>query len=416
MAFLRRSLAGLRPICGLPRSLSARTEPGQAKSFLDIGLRSVLNEDHDAMRVAARKFFETSVIPFHPKWEDDMQVPRSIWLEAGKQGFLGITTPEKYGGPGGDILMASVFWDEQGYSGCWGPGFSIHSEICLPYIHHYGSEAQKEKYLPKASSGECIVAIAMTEPGAGSDLQGIKTVAQDAGDHWIINGSKTFISNGQLCDTVIVVARTDLSKKAAHGISLIMVDANTPGFTKGRNLKKIGLRGQDTSELFFDNVRVPKGNILGEPNKGFYHLMTELPQERLTIAGLAVAASEAVFEETRRYVQERKAFGATLFELQTIRHKLAELKTSIVISRTFLDHCLALHMDKRLDQTMASMAKYYCTDLQNKVADECLQLHGGYGFMQEYSVARAFVDARVQKIYGGANEVMKELISRSVKI
>lgn len=367
------------------------------------------------LRQTARKFFKEQVAPFHEKWEEQQQVPRDIWKAAGKLGLLGVMVPEAYGGAGADILSAAVGWEEQAYSGCFGPGFSIHSEICLPYIAHYGSEQQKQKYLPGACSGDTIVAIAMTEPGAGSDLQGVRTTAKREGDELVINGQKVFISNGQLCDTVIVVARTNMAvAKPAHGISLIMVDAGTPGFTKGRNLKKLGLKAQDTSELFFDNVRVPVSNVLGQVDRGFAQLMTELPQERLVIAGLAVAHAEACYEWTRTYVKERKAFGATLSKLQTVQHKMAELKTQIAVTRAFVDRCIELHMHGKLTPEMASMAKYWSTDVENKVADECLQLHGGYGYMIEYPITRAFADARVQKIYGGANEIMKELIARSL--
>lgn len=402
---------------GLRRALSTaiRKEPSQCQTLLDIGSRSIFNADHDIFRESARKFFTEQVAPFHSKWEDEGRVSREVWLNAGKMGLLGITVPERYGGSGGTILDAAVMWEEQGYSGCFGPGFSIHSDIILPYLDHYGTEEQKLRYLPKTCSGECITAVAMTEPGAGSDLQGIRTNAVRDGDDWILNGSKVFITNGQMADLVIVVAKTDLNaKRAAHGITLFLVDAGTPGFTKGKNLKKIGMKAQDTSELFFDNVRIPNSNILGELNKGFYHLMTELPQERLVIAGLAVSAAEACYEWTRAYVKDRKAFSGSLSDLQTIRHKLADLKTEIAVSRAFADKCLSLHAEKQLDNEMASMAKLWCTQTQNKVADACLQMHGGWGYMWEYPIARAFVDARVQSIYGGANEVMKELISRSI--
>lgn len=284
----------------------------------------------------------------------------------------------------------------------------------MPYILKYGTAEQKERILPKLISGEWIAAIAMTEPGAGSDLQGVRTTAEKTeGGDFILNGSKTFITNGAMADVVIVVAKTDTAK-GAHGISLLIVEEGMEGFKRGRKLKKMGLKAQDTSELFFDNVKVPSANLLGPENKGFYMLMQELPQERLLIADMGVAAAEACFEWTRTYVKERKAFGKHLVDLQTIRHKLAELKTEVVIGRTFVDQCLELHAEERLDGGMASMAKYWATDLQSRVADECVQLHGGAGYMWEYPVARAYADARVQRIYGGSNEIMKELIARSL--
>eukprot|EP00048_Salpingoeca_helianthica_P015799 m.228670 g.228670 ORF g.228670 m.228670 type:complete len:417 (+) comp17556_c0_seq1:125-1375(+) len=408
----RRSLAPTA--ASLRFESTVRVEPSQTETLLDVGTRGIFNEEHDMLRGMARKFFNERVVPFHAKWEEQQQVSRQVWQEAGQAGLLSVTTPTEYGGAGADILSAAVIWEEQAYTGCLGPGFSIHSEIAVPYIINYGSEEQKKRYLPGACNGNTVVAIAMTEPGAGSDLQGIKTTAVRSGDDFIINGQKTFISNGQLADVVIVVARTNNASKAAHGISLFLVDCNTPGFAKGRNLKKLGLRAQDTSELFFDNVRVPASAVLGQVDRGFYQLMTELPQERLVIAALAVAHAEACYEWTRTYVKDRKAFGATLAKLQTVRFKLAELKTNIAVSRAFVDRCIQLHMSHKLDAQMASMAKYWCTDVENKVADECLQLHGGYGFMWEYPITRAFADARVQKIYGGANEIMKELISRSI--
>eukprot|EP00050_Salpingoeca_kvevrii_P007406 m.296037 g.296037 ORF g.296037 m.296037 type:complete len:411 (-) comp13307_c0_seq1:160-1392(-) len=410
MSLLVRSL-----VRALPQRSMSRLAAAQAESMLDIGTRSVFSDEHDDLRRAARRFFEEHVTPHHPRWEEEGQVSRNVWTEAGKMAMLGVTVPEEYGGPGGDIRHAAVIWEEQAYSGCFGPGFSIHSEIAVPYVMNLGTEEQKQRYLPGFCDGTKICAIAMTEPGAGSDLQGVQTTAVRDGDDYIINGSKTFITNGQLADVTIVVAKTDSTqKRAAHALSLFLVDSDTPGFSKGRNLHKIGLKAQDTSELFFDDCRVPASALLGQVNKGFYHLMSELPQERLLIGGLAIAHAEACYEWTRQYVKDRKAFGKTLADLQTVRHKLAELKTEIAVSRAFFDQCLELHAEKRLDGQMASMCKYWCTDVENKVADACLQLHGGYGFMWEYPIARAFCDARVQKIYGGANEIMKELIARSI--
>lgn len=285
----------------------------------------------------------------------------------------------------------------------------------MPYILHHGSKEQIEKFIPQLAAGNWIGAIAMTEPSAGSDLQGIRTTAKKVGDDWLLNGSKVFITNGWLSDVVIVVALTNPSAKSpAHGISLFLVENGMPGFRKGKKLNKIGLKAQDTAELFFDDVRLPASALLGEVNKGFYYLMQELPQERLLISIIAAAACEFMFEETRKYVRERKAFGKYLANIQTIQHKLAELKTEICIGRNFVDHCLEIHSQRGLDSEQASMAKYWLSDLQNKVATECLQLHGGWGYMWEYPIARAFVDARVQPIYGGSNEIMKELIARKI--
>jgi alkylation response protein AidB-like acyl-CoA dehydrogenase len=306
-----------------------------------------------------------------------------------------------------------VNWQEQSYAGTTGPGWALHSEIVCPYILNYGTDEQKQEYLPKLCSGEYISAIAMTEPGAGSDLQGMKTTAIKDGDDYILNGSKVFITNGWLADLVIVCAKTDPTK-GAKGISLFLVEAGTPGFTKGKKLKKMGMKAQDTAELFFEDVRLPKSALLGKEGAGFMYLMEELPQERLLIADMGVAAAEACYEWTRDYVKQRKAFGKTLSNLQTIQHKLAEMKTDIDDGRTFADHCLELHAAGKLDNGMASMAKYWLTDLQNKVADDCVQLHGGWGYMWEYPVCRAYVDGRVQSIYGGSNEIMKELIARSI--
>eukprot|EP00294_Goniomonas_avonlea_P011103 CAMPEP_0114552474 /NCGR_PEP_ID=MMETSP0114-20121206/7142_1 /TAXON_ID=31324 /ORGANISM="Goniomonas sp, Strain m" /LENGTH=381 /DNA_ID=CAMNT_0001737349 /DNA_START=105 /DNA_END=1250 /DNA_ORIENTATION=- len=377
------------------------------------GTRRIFSEEHDAYRATARRFFNEKVVPFHSKWEEAGECPKELWREAGETGLLSVTVPEEYGGPGADILYSAIVWEEQSYTGCTGPGFALHSEIVAPYLMHYGNEEQKQRILPRMVSGESIGAIAMTEPGAGSDLQGVRTTAVADGDDFIINGSKTFITNGALADVVIVVAKT-APEKGAHGISLFLVEAGMAGFKKGQKLKKLGLRAQDTSELFFEDVRVPKENLLGELNKGFYYLMQELPQERLLIADIAQSSAEACYEWTRTYVHERKAFGKPILNLQTIKHKMAEIKTDVSVGRAFLDQCLQMHHEKRLDSATASMAKMWCSELQNKVANECLQLHGGWGYMWDYAVCRQFADARVQSIYGGTNEIMKELIARTV--
>jgi long-chain-acyl-CoA dehydrogenase len=390
-----------------------RIEPQQAPSLLEIGTRTIYDSDHDQYRTSCRNFYETKCKPFHKEWEKNGEVPRELWTDAGANGMLAVTVPEEYGGMGLDILYSSINWQEQSYSFCTGPGWALHSEIVAPYLVNYGTEELKQQYLPKMVSGECITAIAMTEPGAGSDLQAMRTNAVKDGDDYIINGSKTFITNGWLSDMVIICAKTDPAL-GAKGISLFAVDTKTPGFVKGSKLKKIGMHAQDTAELFFEDMRVPKSALLGEEGKGFIYLMKELPQERLLIGDMGISAAEACYEVTRKYVNERKAFGSSLSKLQTIRHKLAEIKTECVIGRTFTDKCLQLHAAGKLDGGTASMNKYAMTDLQCKVADDCVQMHGGWGFMKDYDVANAYCDGRVQRIYGGANEIMKELIARSI--
>lgn len=395
-----------------------RLDSCQAESLIQIGTRRIFTEEHDIFRDACRKWWEQEVIPNHDEWEKQGRVDRSCWESAGAMQMLAMTTPEAYGGPGLSILDASIMWDEQSYSGCTGPGFAIHSDICAPYIVNQGTEEQKHYWLPKLCTGEKIAALGMSEPAAGSDLQGMKTVAKRDGDEWVINGSKVFITNGQNCDLLLLCCKTDADAKGSQGISIFLVDTSLPGFEKGKNLHKIGLKAQDTSELFFQDMRVPHSAILGGENglnRGFYMMMEELPQERLLIAAMGVAAAEQSFEWTRQYVKERKAFGGSLLKnFQTIRHNMAEMKTEIAVARAFYDNCLELHHHGKLDSQMASMAKYYCTDLQSNIADKCLQLFGGWGYMWEYPIAKAFVDARVQSIYGGTNEIMKELISRSL--
>lgn len=400
------------------RSLStvvtARPEPQVAENLLQIGTRSIFEQEHDQYRESCRKFYADHVIPFHNDWEKVGEVPRDLWKKAGANSMLCVTMPEKYGGAGLDISFAAVNWEEQSYANTSGPGWSLHSEIVAPYILHYGTEEQKQQYLPKMASGECITAIAMTEPGAGSDLQGMRTTATKDGDYYVLNGSKTYITNGWHSDMVIVCAKTDVTAKGSRGISLFLVDANTPGFVKGRKLNKLGLKAQDTAELFFEGVRVHKSALLGKEGSGFPYLMTELPQERLLIAVNAISNAEACFEWTRNFVKERKAFGSSISNLQTVKHKMASLKTEICVGRTFVDKCIDLHKNGKLDTATASMAKYWVTDLHSKVADECLQLHGGAGYMWDYPISKAFADGRVARIYGGSNEIMKELIARSI--
>jgi len=392
-----------------------RLQPAQAGTLYDIGVRSIFNQDHDLFRENARKFFQSEVAPNIDKWEDQGNVDREIWEKAGEQGLLGIAISDEKGGIGSDILHSAIAWEEQAYVADASCGFSLHSEIVMPYIANYGTPEQIEKFLPAMTAGKKIGAIAMTEPGAGSDLQGVRTNVVKSGDDYILNGSKTFITNGYMSDVVIVVAISNKEAKSpAHGISLFLVEEGMAGFKKGRKLKKLGLKGQDTAELFFEDVRLPKSALLGKENQGFYYLMQELPQERLLIADQAVSAAEWAFEETRNYICERKAFGKTISALQTVQHKMAELKTEICVGRAFLDECLIAHYNGNLDSERASMAKYWMTDLVNRVMNQCLQLHGGWGYMWEYPIARQYANCRVQPIYGGSNEIMKELIARSI--
>ena len=356
---------------------------------------------------------DVEVKPRDEKWQEQGYVDRDVWASAGKNGFLCMSMPEEYGGSGADKLYSMVLFEEQARINNSSLGFGLHSEIVAPYLLNYGSDALKKKYLPKMASGEMIGAIAMSEPGAGSDLQAVKTSAVRKGDRYIVNGSKTFITNGWNCDHVIVVAKTDPSK-GAKGTSLIVVDTTMKGFDKGRRLKKMGLKGQDTAELFFDNVEVPAENLLGQEGNGFIYLMQELPWERMQIAIMAAAKSEAALGWTIDYVNQRKAFGKPVSGFQNTRFKLAELATQVQVMRVFVDRCMDLLLEKKLDTTTASMAKYWASDMEGKVIDECLQLHGGYGFMWEFPIAQAYVDARVARIYGGTNEIMKEVISRSI--
>ncbi|MDQ8036581.1 MAG: acyl-CoA dehydrogenase family protein [Pedobacter sp.] len=375
--------------------------------------RSIFNSDHEAFRDMVVKFLEKEAVPFHAQWEEDGQIARDLWSKAGEQGLLCPCLPEEFGGVGADYLYSAIVMEEISRLGLTGIGFGLHTDIVAPYIEHYGSAELKQKFLPKMVTGEKVGAIAMTEPGAGSDLQGVRTTAVRDGDHYIINGSKTFITNGQHADIVIVVAKTDPSA-GAKGTSLIIVEAGTPGFTKGRNLHKVGMKAQDTSELFFQDVRVPVGNCLGEENKGFIYLMQELPQERLGIAVNGIAMAEGALKLTIDYVKERKAFGKHISDFQNTQFKLAELHSKVLQGRVFVDRCLELHMNKKLDVPTAAAAKYLITDLQCEIIDECVQLHGGYGYMWEYPIARMWADARVQRIYGGTNEIMKTVISRAV--
>ena len=376
--------------------------------------RTLFLAEHDHFRIAFRRFVEREITPHHEEWEAEGSVPRSLWHKAGTLGFLGMDVPEEYGGGGvTDWRFNLVMIEELARAGAHGPGFILHNDVTLPYFLAYADEAQKSRWLPDIVAGESITAIAMTEPGTGSDLAAVQTRARRENGHYILNGQKTFITNGILSDMVIVVARTGASG-GHQDISLLVVERGMDGFRRGRNLAKIGMAAQDTAELFFEEVKVPAENLLGEEGKGFGYLMSQLPQERLSIAAAAVASGFAALEETLSYVKERHAFGQPIGRFQHSRFTLAELHSELNIAQVFVDRCVELHLIGDLTAEAAAIAKYWTTDVLNRVVDRCLQLHGGYGYMREYSIARAFLDARVQSIYGGTNEIMKEIIGRSL--
>ena len=379
--------------------------------------RTLFSTDHESFRDSFRRFVDKEIAPFHADWEEQGYVAREVWTKAGENGFLCMTMPEQYGGSEADKLYSVIQMEEIARAGVTGIGFGLHSEIVAPYILHYGTPEQKAKYLPKLASGEMVGAIAMSEPAAGSDLQGVKTTAiQQPDGSYLLNGSKTFITNGWHADLVVVVAKTNPAA-GGKGTSLVLVERGMPGFSVGQRLKKVGMKAQDTSELFFDNVKIPAENLLGGvayENKGFICLMEQLPWERLQIAIGAVASSQAAIDWTMDYVKERKVFGQPVAAFQNTRFKLAEMQTEVQVARVFVDKCCELICQDKLDTATASMAKYWTTDLQCKVMDECVQLFGGYGYMWEYPIARAYADARVQRIYGGTNEIMKEVITRSM--
>lgn len=372
-------------------------------------------EDVSMLESMANRFMDEEVAPHYDRYEKQEMVDREAWEKAGQAGLLCASMPDAFGGAGGTYAHEAVIAEAIGHVGVDGFGLALHNSIVAPYILHYGSEEQKEKWLPRMASGELIGAIAMTEPGAGSDLQGVKTTAVRDGNHYKINGSKTFITNGQHANIIVLVVKTDPSQ-GSKGTSLIVIETDDlEGFERGRNLDKVGLKSNDTSELFFNDVRVPTSNLLGaEEGSGFYQLMEQLPQERLLIANQAISSIERALALTIDYVKERKAFGKTILDFQNTQFKLAELKTDATVARVFVDNCVERHLGGGLDATTASMAKYWTTDLQCRVMDECVQLFGGYGFMNEYPIARMFRDARVQRIYGGTNEIMKVLIARSL--
>ena len=383
--------------------------------ILDLPAPRWRDEDVGMLYDMACRFLSEEIAPRYDEFEKNEMVDRACWEKAGAAGLLCASMPEAYGGSGGSFAHESAIIEAIAHVGVDGFGIGLHNAIVAPYILHYGSEEQKQKWLPRMATGELIGAIAMTEPGAGSDLQGIRTRAEKDGNHYRINGSKTFITNGQLANLVIVVAKTD-PEKGAKGTSLLVVETDgADGFERGRNLDKIGLKANDTSELFFNDVRVPAFALLGsEEGQGFVQLMQQLPQERLTIGTTAIAMSERALSLTIDYVRERKAFGKAIIDFQNTQFKLAELKTEATVGRVFYNDCVARHIAGGLDAATASMAKYWLSELQGKVVDECLQLFGGYGYMNEYPIARMFRDARVQRIYGGTNEIMKLLIARSL--
>ena len=376
--------------------------------------RNLFNTEHEAFRETVRKFYAKEVVPNIEKYEQQQHVDRELWNKAGTMGLLCATMPEAYGGSGVDRLYSMILIEEQAYAMDSSTGFSLHSDIVANYINNFGNEAQKHYWLTRMASGETVTAIAMTEPSTGSDLQAVRTTAVLDGDDYIINGSKIFITNGYLCDMAVVVCKTGDTDKGSANLSLIIVEADRVGFSKGKPLNKIGMKGQDTCELFFDHVRVPKENLLGMEGMGFMMLMKELAWERMLVAIICQAGAEAALAHTVQYTKERKAFGKTVSSFQNTRFKLAELRTEIDFCRAYLDRCMQLQLEESLGIDAAAAAKYKISEMFSKVIDECLQLHGGYGYMLEYPIARAYLDNRANRIYAGTNEIMKELISRSL--
>ncbi|MBL8628456.1 MAG: acyl-CoA dehydrogenase family protein [Rhodospirillaceae bacterium] len=375
--------------------------------------RTVYTEEHEIFRESVHRFLEQEAVPHYQSWEDEGLTPDAFWKKAGEQGLLCPQIPEEYGGPGGDYRYLAIVNEEMALMGLSAPNFPVHSDISAEYILKYGSEAQKKEWLPKMVSGAVRGAIAMTEPNTGSDLQAVRTTAIRDGNEYVLNGAKTFISNGYQGGIYIVVAKTDPSK-GAKGISLILVPRGTKGFEPGRKLNKMGLKGQDTAELFFNDARVPISNLLGEEGKGFAYLMSELPQERLAIASSGVGFAQRAYDLALAYAKERKAFGKSILDFQNTRFKLAEVRTELEVGWAFLDKCISAHMEREFTVTEAAMAKLWTTELQGRVTDTCLQIFGGYGYMLEYEIAKLYADARVTRIYGGTSEIMKEIIGRSL--
>ena len=375
--------------------------------------RTIFRPDHEAFRDTVKRFIEEHVAPFHAEWEKAGQVPRSLWRKAGELGLLCVNVPEEYGGLGADFLYSAILVEEMARAGATGPTFYLHSDIVAPYLVDFGTEEQKKKWLPKMATGEVVVALGMSEPSGGSDVQNIRTQAIRDGDDYVINGQKVFITNGHSADLLLLACKTD-PKQKARGVSLILVETGREGFTRGRKLEKIGCKAQDTSELFFADLRVPVSNLLGSEGGGFGILMTQLAQERLIQAIRGVAASEAALEWTRTYVADRKMFGQTLADFQNTRFTLAGLHAEVLAQRVFVDRCLELHVQGQLDPVDAASCKLVTTDLQFRVMDQCLQFFGGWGYMWEYPIARAFADARMCRIGGGTAEVMKQIIANSL--
>lgn len=376
--------------------------------------RTLFTADHEDFRTTVRRFFEEQIAPHSERFDEQQHIDRNLWNKAGELGLLCATMPEEYGGSGVDRLYSVILMEEQARVGDSASGFSLHSDIVANYVNNFGNHEQKLKWLPRMASGEVVTAIAMTEPGTGSDLQRIKTTAKLDGDAYVVNGSKIFITNGYLCDMAVVAVKTGPDEMGAASVSLLIIPADLPGFSKGKPLKKVGMRGQDTCELFFDNVRVPKENLLGQEGMGFIMLMQELAWERLMIGIACASSAEYCLNVTVDYVKNRKAFGKTVASFQNTRFKLAEMRSEIQIARVFIDRCIEECLKGKLTVEAACAAKYWVSDLLSKVVDEGVQLHGGYGFMLEYPIARAYIDSRANRIYGGTNEIMKELISRSI--
>ena len=375
--------------------------------------RTLFGPDHEAFRDTVRRFIAEHVMPFHAEWEKEGQVPRSLWIKAGELGLLCCNVPEEYGGMGADFLYSTILIEEFARAGATGPTFYLHSDICAPYLVDFGTEEQKRRWLPRMATGEVVAALGMSEPSGGSDVANMRTQALRDGDDYVINGQKVFITNGHSADIIILAAKTDPQARA-KGVSLIIVETDRPGFTRGRKLEKIGCKAQDTSELFFSDVRVPVANLIGEEGGGFVHLMTQLAQERLVQAIRGVASAEAALQWTRDYVADRKMFGQTLGDFQNTRFKLAELHAEVLAQRVFVDRCIELHLKGEFDATDAACAKLVTTELQGKVMDQCLQFFGGWGYMWEYPIARAFADARMCRLGGGTAEVMKQIIGNSL--
>jgi alkylation response protein AidB-like acyl-CoA dehydrogenase len=378
--------------------------------------RTLYSDEHDQFRSTFRSWLDHEVVPNHERWEADGITPRDIWLEAGKHGFLGLTVPEQYGGGGtDDYRFGAIMAEEIGYTGVVGSGngMTLHNDIVLPYFLGLCNDEQRDRFLPGMVTGEIIGALAITEPNAGSDVAGVRSTAKRHGDTFVVNGAKTFISNGINSDAVVTVVKTD--PEAGHrGISLLLLERGMEGFDRGRNLDKVGMHAQDTAELFFSDVEVPETNLLGDEGKGFYYLMRNLAQERLSLAVGGVAVAKAAVEWTLDYTKQRTAFGQSVSNFQNTKFVLAELHTETQAAEVYVDRCVELHCDGKLSAEQAAAAKYYCTELQNRVVDRCLQLYGGYGYMREYPIARAWADSRIQTIYGGTSEIMKEIVGRSL--